>query len=217
MEEDNMTVQSGPKKGEFYTLMPDIRSNWKTSGVVFENEKELLTPPRRILRPVKGGIPPLRQTPLLVYDPKKGKMPRDLEGIYSGYWLVSERLKNVFEAVDPQGFEFAECEFRLPDGSVGPKHYLCDVVRVLDAVDEEASELKVEISDDFVNGKFYDLSGGAKLAFDKGVIGSAHIFRFPYSGILVVCDSVLREAVRHAGIGAKSHSDGLWFADAADQ
>ncbi|MEA9656416.1 DUF1629 domain-containing protein [Xanthomonas campestris pv. raphani] len=76
MEEDNMTVQSGPKKGEFYTLMPDIRSNWKTSGVVFENEKELLTPPRRILRPIEGGIPPLRQSPRLGYDPKKGKMRR---------------------------------------------------------------------------------------------------------------------------------------------
>lgn len=74
-----MNIKVGPKKGEFYTLLPDIRSNWKTSGVVFENEKELLTPPRRILRPVEGGIPPLRQTPRLGYDPKKERCPAILK------------------------------------------------------------------------------------------------------------------------------------------
>ncbi|MFA1723073.1 DUF1629 domain-containing protein [Xanthomonas campestris] len=216
MEEDNMTVQSGPKKGEFYTLMPDIRSNWKASGVIFENEKELLTPPRRILRPAEGGFPPLRQTPRLGYDPKKGKMPRDLEGIFSGYWLVSERLKNVFESVDPQGFEFAECEFQLPDGSVGPTHYLCDVVRVLDALDEESSKLNIEISDEFALGKYYNLLGGASMAFKKEVVGDSHIFRLPYSAKLVICDKTFFDAIRSAGIGFKGGSDGLWFEDAAD-
>lgn len=213
---NKMTAHNSPKANEFYTLMPDIRSNWGASGVIFENERELLTPPRRILRPPQGGFPPLRQMPQLGHNPRKGKMPRDLEGIFSGYWLVSERLKKVFEEVDPLAFAFAECLFRMPDGSVGPKHFLCDTVRVLDAVDEEASTLNVEISDEFVNGKFYNFCGGARLAFDKNVIGSAHIFRVPYSGRLVVCDRAFRDAVRHAGIGAQSCSDGLWFEDAAD-
>lgn len=74
-----MNIKVGPKKGEFYTLMPDIRSNWKASGVIFENEKELLTPPRRILRPAEGGFPPLRQTPRLGYDPKKARCPAILK------------------------------------------------------------------------------------------------------------------------------------------
>ncbi|MET0611913.1 imm11 family protein [Pseudomonas caspiana] len=37
--------------------------------------------------------------------------------------------------------------FHLPDGSVVPTHFLCDIVRVLDTVDEEASRLNVEVSD----------------------------------------------------------------------
>lgn len=211
-----VTAHNSPKANEFYTLMPDIRSNWGPYGVIFSNERELLTPPRRILRPPEGGFPPLRQIPQLEYDPRKGKMPRDLEGIFSGYWLVSERLKKVFEEIDPLAFEFAECTFHLPDGSMGPTHFLCDVVRVLDAVDEDASRLNVEISDEFVNGKFYNLCGGARLAFHQSVVGSAHIFRVPYSGRLVVCDKAFRDAVRQAGIGSKSHSDGLWFEDAAN-
>lgn len=76
MEEDNMTVQSGPKKGEFYTLMPDIRSNWKTSGVVFENEKELLTPPRRILRPIEEESRRFVNRHGLATIPKRKDAPR---------------------------------------------------------------------------------------------------------------------------------------------
>lgn len=58
-------------------------------------------------------------------------------------------------AVDPEAFAFVECDSRLADGSKGPKHFLCDVVREVDALDEEASRLKIEIDEDFVNGKFY--------------------------------------------------------------
>ncbi|MCD5975529.1 imm11 family protein, partial [Pseudomonas quasicaspiana] len=69
-----VTAPNSPKANEFYTLMPDIRSNWRPYGVIFSNERELLTPPRRILRPPEGGFPPLRQIPQLEYDPRKGKM-----------------------------------------------------------------------------------------------------------------------------------------------
>lgn len=205
-----------PKKGEFFALTLDTRQPGPGHGVVFENLKQLLTPPRRSLRPWEGGIPPLKEMPRLVYDPKEGDFPRDLEGSFSGYWLISERLKNVFESVDPDAFAFAKTDFRLQDGTPGPPYYLCDVVRVLDAVDEKNATLKIEAGESFVRGKFYDLSGTVKLAFKKNVIGSSHVFRLPFSGHAVIFDRIIFDAIREAGILRADDSRGLWFRDAAD-
>lgn len=209
-------TQNTPKPGEFFLLMPDTTRRGRGHGVVFENVKELRTPPRLILRPEAGGFPHLVEPPRLVYSPKKGDPPEDLEGGMSGYWLVSERLKQVFSTVDPEGFAFVECDYRLADGSAGPRYYLCEVTRTLDALDEEASKLTIIVSDDYPGGKFYDLTGGTSLAFYKDVVGQAHVFRTPFSGSLTFCDAVLREAVWDAGIGNAKRTCGLRFKDAAD-
>ncbi|MEA9557809.1 DUF1629 domain-containing protein [Xanthomonas nasturtii] len=216
-QEIEVTTQNKPQKGEFYILMPDLEYGPEL-GVVFENVKKLLVPPRLILRPNEGGFPTLPERPRLIYDPSKGVMPKDLEAGFSGYWLVSERLHQVFSTVDPEGFSFVECDFLMTDGTQGPRYFLCDVVRVLDALDEEQSEVEIEISDDFVNGKFYDLTGGASLAFRKDVVGNSHVFRTPFSAdYYVICDRTLLDAVREAGIGGtRKSSNGLWFRDVTD-
>lgn len=180
---------------KFYVFGPDITGGGKGHGLVFANEEKLLTPPpRRIVKPVEGGFPVLREKPHIVYDPKQGKPPRDIESSLSGYWFISERLKQIFETVDHEGFAFAECDYTLADGSKGPTHYLCDVVRTLDALDEEQSKLKIEIGE-YVNGKYYSFSGGSSLIFQENIVGSAHIFRTPFSGF-VLCDSILRNACK---------------------
>lgn len=65
-----------PKVGEFFQLRPDARRGGKGHGVVFENEKALLSPPRLILKPDEGGFPPLHETPRLVYNPSEGSCRR---------------------------------------------------------------------------------------------------------------------------------------------
>ncbi|WOB25474.1 MULTISPECIES: DUF1629 domain-containing protein [Xanthomonas] len=210
-----MTLENKPQKGDFYILMPDLECGPEV-GVLFENVKKLLVPPRLILRPNEGGFPALEEKPRLIYDSSKGAMPKDLEAGFSGYWLVSERLHRVFSTVDPEGFSFVECDFRMTDGSKGPRYFLCDVVRVLDALDEDQSEVEIEVSDEFVNGKFYDFTGGAKLKFRKDVIDESHVFILKYSGDCVFCDKIMRDAVRDAGIGVDGVSDGLWFRDASN-
>ena len=120
----------------------------------------------------------------------------------SGYWLVSERLKMAFTEIDPVAFEFVECDYVLPDGTEGPTYHLCEVARELDAVDEEASKFRVIVDEGYPGGKFYDLRGGASLAFKRDVIGDSHVFRSPYSGDLVYCDRMFRDAIRAAGMEA---------------
>jgi len=205
-----------PKMGQYFLLEPDSTRGGRGHGVVFENVKKLIDPPRMILRPQGGGFPQLRETPRLVYSPSKGDPPEDLEGGMSGYWLVSERLKKIFERTDPAGFKFAECDYRLEDGSPGPIYFLCDVVRVIDALDEVASKLTVEVSDEYFAGKYYNFAGGASVTFREDVVGSAHAFRTPYSGRYVVCDSFMRDAIIDAGIWKPEKSNGIWFIDAAD-
>jgi len=202
--------------GEFFLLMPDTTRGGKGHGVVFENAKRLCTPPRLILRPEEGGFPPMAEKPLLVYSAKKGSLPQDLEGGMSGYWMVSERLRDALVSVDPAGFEFVECDYHLADRSKGPRYLLCDVTRELDAVDEEASKLRIITDAGYRGGKFYDLRGGASLAFRKDIVGKAKVFRTPYSGGLVFCSRVLLDAVRNAGIGGPRESRGLLFTSASE-
>ena len=69
-------------------------------------------------------------------------MPRELEQ-YSGFWLVSERMKDVLEDVDPGVCAFVRCELILAGGNKGPAYRLCDVQRILDALDEVQSHVRV--------------------------------------------------------------------------
>ncbi|OBU53751.1 DUF1629 domain-containing protein [Stenotrophomonas maltophilia] len=212
--ESAMTNQ--PQAGKFFQLRPDVGRGGKGHGVVFENREALLSPPRLILRPEEGGFPPLREVPRLVYRPREGVPPEDLEGGMSGYWLVSERLRQVMEAVDPDAFVFADTDYRLADGSKGPTYFLCDVIRTLDALDEQASMLNIVISDDYEEGKHYSLAGGTRLAFKSSVLGSSHVFRLAFHGG-VFCDRVFKDAVAAAGIVTAKRSNGLWFYDVVNR
>lgn len=187
--------QGSAKIRKFYAFGPDITGGGSGHGLVFANEKKLLTPPRIIVKPAEGGFPVLHERPHIIYDPKKGKPPRDLEASLSGYWFISERLKTIFEAVDPDGFAFAKCDYTLANGTKGPTHYLCDVVRTLDAIDEDKSQMKLPTI--YPAGeKVYDFTGKTSLVFREDVIGSAHIFRLFYLKTAVFCVSSLYDACK---------------------
>lgn len=203
-----------PRKGEFFLLEPGAISG-PACGVVFENLDRLLSPPRMILLPEEGGVPPLGELPRLVLNLREGPPPGDLEPGFSGYWLVSERLHDVMASVDSRAFAFAEVDYRLEDRSQGDRRFLCSVVQVIDALDEGASKLLIDTTEEFINGKFYDLGGGASVTFDRERLGQAHVFRTPFSGS-VFCDRVFRDAVAAAGIDTDSDADGVWLTDAAD-
>lgn len=130
----------------------------------------------------------------------------------SGYWLVSARLRQVMEAIDPEAFIFTNADYRLADGSEGPTYCLCDVIRTVDALDEDASQLNIVISDDYEEGKYYRLSGDVRLAFKRDVLGSTHVFSLPFHGG-VFCDRVSKDAVEAAGLFTSRKSNGLWFED----
>ncbi len=201
-----------PRAGEFYIINPDF--DVTPNEVEIVNRKLLRPAGRGIIRPQSGGFPEFSEAPLLRDAAKEGSLA-DFQVAFEGYWLVSDRLKRLFEAVDPNGFQFVPCKLVLFDGSPGALYHLCEVTRTLDAVDEDASEVKV-LTEGFPSGKFYRLAGGARLAFKKDVVNGAHIFRSPFNGDLIVCDRTMRDALLESGFGVFEGDSGMTLDDAAD-
>ncbi|MCX8281897.1 DUF1629 domain-containing protein [Phyllobacterium sp. 0TCS1.6C] len=195
------------KARKFFTIGHDYRGGGKGPGIKLINGKALITTGMTMFCPPRGrrGFAlPLAETPHFIEE--KGYRPtRDLEA-NGFYWFISQRTKEVFESVDPEGFAFVPCDFTLPDGSKGDPRYLCDVIRELDAIDEEKSKVKVEYEGEW---KAYNPMGGASIVFDEERTGDAHVFKQIHLGGLI-CDDVLRDACRSAEL------TGILFRDAAD-
>ncbi len=208
---DGEIVINRPKVGEFYIL--SVEMGGPEHGVVFENKHQVVTPLSRLYLRDGAAFSLFNEMPRL-RQIRPDRMVNDLASSFGGHWLVSEPLKRVLESVDPEGFAFAECEFILHDGTVGPKHYLCDVVRTLDAVDETTSRLRIELDDEYPGGKYYNVSGAARIAFKKEAVGSAHVFLTPYSGD-PFCDRILRDALIEHGFGKEPSTRGVSLEDAA--
>jgi hypothetical protein len=144
------------------------------------------------------------ELPCFVFDYKRGRLPTDLEQ-YDSFWLISDQTKAVFEAVDQSAFAFIECRVKLLEGSYdGPRYWLCNVTRILDALDEDQSILTMGIRDDprFIDfgKKYYDILGRIKLVFRDEAIGDAHVFRMKHLRRTIICDQTLKDACRSAGL-----------------
>jgi len=208
-------IEKRPRKikRKFYDM--DFYYRGGPPAMVLEN-RHVLAPDTGVLDPFPGrGFPKYPEPPRFVFGGTRDRAPRDLE-MYHHYWLVSDRTKAVFESVDLAGFAFVACDIRLAKGQYdGPGYWLCDVVRVLDAVDEAQSRLLVGIRDDpnyrDFGKKYYSvvIEGGARLVFRDEVIASAHVFRMAYMEATVICDDVLKNACKEAGLAGIGFIDVL--------
>ncbi|TWB02115.1 imm11 family protein [Bradyrhizobium stylosanthis] len=189
------------RKRRFYQIGPDFRIR---GGPGFWVENESVLPPYE-----ESRLPASTPRVPYVFDKSVGSRPYDLELCYN-WWLISDRTKEVFERLDPEAFVFVPCDMRLPRGRYdGPNYWLCDVVRVLDALDESQSRLIIGIRDDIRyldhGQKYYEFIYGGKLVFREAAIGSARIFRMAFNEATIVCDQELKDACKSAGLKR------IWF------
>ncbi len=196
-----MPMQRRAKIRKFYTI------SWSyfhgLADFEVENLQVLVGGPGALYPPggrgpaARRGFPKYPENPRVVIGKRrKGPPPSDIE-LFHCYWLISDRLKLLFESVDPPAFAFQVCDVTLRDGSTGPVYWLCDVVRVLEAFDERTSqELRRSPN------KFYSLKNARSLIFDETVIEELHIFRTPYSYTSgsVFCDQSMKDAFKAASI-----------------
>jgi Protein of unknown function (DUF1629) len=57
-------------------------------------------------------------------------------------------MKSFLQAVGPEAFAFLRRDIRSPDGQELPSRWLCDVVRILDALDEAKSAVEIGVAGD---------------------------------------------------------------------
>jgi len=196
--------RSPTKKKKFY-FVTTARAT-KGTGYRLLNGSELFRegPPIFVPPPGRRGFRSYRETPVFLCNPRLGRIDRDFE-IDTGYWFISDRMKRAIEDVDPEAFAFLKCEVQMRDGSAGPVRWLCDVIRVLNALDEENSDVEIAVADD--GSKFYRPVIGGGVTFKPEVIDSHHIFRMAFFQAATVCDDEFRQACNSAEL------TGLRFVD----
>lgn len=148
--------------------------------------------------PEERGFCDASRIPTFVFE---GKTERDFEE-YGGYWLISDRMKRFLERLDPKAFAFLKCKIQMSNGARAPIRWLCDVVRVLDALDEEKSEIRIGKTDD--GNKMYFFSFGANLEFKENAVGRHHVFRMMHFSPTIICDDEMKAACKAAGLSGLS-------------
>ncbi len=206
MIDDNKEVamrRRGARTSHYYEMAFDYRPSrprLKLENIAALNPgRTILAPP-----PERRGFPEYSERPRFLFEKKRVRRPLDIREFHY-FWLVSDRAKTVFQTVDHAGFEFTACDVRVSRGIYdGPRYWLCDVTRVLDALDEKQSRLEIGIREDpkynDFGKKYYNLVGDAKLVFNEDAVGSAHIFRMAFCPMKVICDQALKDACKAADL-----------------
>ena len=152
--------------------------------------------------------PEYLETPRLLFDRRKGFLPRDIEN-FDGMWIISPTMKAVLQAVDADACEFIPCETYLPSGESARETWICTVTRAFvtnDVVDLAASD---EFLRRFMVAR-HDRS--RHLHFVSEAIGGKHLFRLPIEfSREVFCDQAVKDACNAAGL------KGLEFLDVPDK
>ncbi len=140
------------------------------------------------------------EPPRISFD-RKGRCGAvlDADPITLGIWLVSDRLKALFERIDPdpEAFVFQRVDVDYSNfPEPGPGFSFCYFMRELDCIDEEKSTLR-----------YYDNVPGVKgyralldVKMRRETVGSAHAFRLKYATLKLIVDDLIVDAVKAEGI-----------------
>lgn len=182
-----------PKKRKFFIVGA---SNRRAAGFEIHSQVRV-----RGLRD-RCGFPEFPEPPRLVIDNKLGNELTDMEP-YGSYWIVSALLKAVLEEIDPGSVVFCELDVTHKDGANPEQYWLCDVVRVIDAIDERASVLDVTVHRD--GRKYYSLYS-SRLVFNPVAVEDVHLFR-DQRNTDIFCDETFKSACRCAGVNGMSFAE----------
>ncbi|WP_084583745.1 imm11 family protein [Sphingomonas azotifigens] len=144
--------------------------------------------------PYPGGIgfPIYQGVPILRFNPRRKRIP-DLNQ-YGRLWIVSDRAKNVLARVDPEAFEFRPTEsVRGGKPLERDSYWLCAPIRILDAVDEDRSEIWIgRLGDNYT----YPSLHLARMRLE--VVGDAHAFCPMRSLSLIIFDEIMVDKIKSA-------------------
>jgi hypothetical protein len=175
----------GSKERKFYELLYPLVEY--SSGRKFLNEEEvcsgsgspILSVPSRFQR----GFRNYAIRPRFRISKRLGRKPYDVE-LYTDYWLVSDRAKQLFDRISTTDFTYLAVDTEFDSGCEPTTYWLCDIVTVLDALDESRSVVESWILRD--GSKMHHTR--SSLAFDEKLVGPHSIFRMKTSTPTLICD-----------------------------
>lgn len=141
-----------------------------------------------------AGFPDYEGVPILRFNPKRKRIS-DLNQI-GRLWIVSDRAKKLFERVDPEAFEFRPTK-AIKSGKTleGNVYWLCAPIRVLDAVDENGSEIWMS------RGQTHYAYVSLHLVQMKlQTVGEAHAFSLTRALSINIFDDIMINEIRKAGL-----------------
>ena len=133
------------------------------------------------------------EPPRIKFD-RKGRRGAldDARPMTLGIWLISDRLKKLFERLDPETFVFQKADVDYSNfPEPGPDYWFCYIMRVLDCVDEEHSAIGYQQN---ITWKVYIHLIDIKMRPD--VVGSAHAFRLKYGSLMLIVDDIVVDALK---------------------
>jgi hypothetical protein len=184
-------MTDGPRK--YYALKPDFNVTSKAPGHQWLNRAEQMAGfypyPDRPFRGIQFSKPPQ-----IRFDTKQGRTTlRDAAPFTLSSWLIAERLRVLFERLDPGAFVFQKVEVdysNFPDP--GPVYWLVYFMRMLDCVDEEHSVIVFQ--DDLPGIKNY--LGLIDVRMRSDIVGAAHAFRLIYADSTLIVDDIIVAALK---------------------
>ena len=186
-----------PKLSRFFEVSHDRGKN--PIGMLIGNNSALKAAGTRSLFPQSDRSKgfshfPLEVKPVLFYDKKQGRYPKDLES-FLGYWLITSSLKKLFETISLSSFQFIPCNEEI-NGIVQPSEFwLCDVVKIIDCIDKEKTS-EPQYYNELRKRQSYALFSVDNLVIDEVRANSHRIFRPFYAEDQIICDIVMRDALR---------------------
>jgi len=203
------------KAATFYILRDPPRE--LPSGRRFLNEAEvcrgsgssILAAPS----PFQRGFRDYSVRPRFRVGKRLGRKPYDVER-YSEYWLVSDGAKRLFDEINATDFTYLAVDTEFDPGSDPTTYWLCDIVSVLDAVDEAHSAVASSIADD--GSKVHLIGGYCSLAFDENLVRRHCVFRMKTNWPTLIGSESFKIAFKQAGLTGISFKEAFESGPRAD-
>jgi hypothetical protein len=207
--ESSATDSAGPaERRRFYIVDSDLRHN--PSDCVFVNQDEALINARwqgRHAHPAPGyrlpyyvGVPELREKPKLVVGADRDEL-LDFYGFDRNF--ISSRAKILLGEIDPDGFEFVECDTVDGNGRAIDPYWIMAVIRVAPGFDEARSsfitykERNPGDPEADANPTIEQLND---IHMPEDFPAEAHAFRFARYRTSIIADGAIVDAWRAAGL-----------------
>ena len=191
-----------PNKQLFYLVHDRGRETASGSKFLNRNEvcagsgSEFVTP----VSPSERGFRPYTVRPRVLISKRLGRRVPDFE-TWNSYWFISDAGKRLLDAVCPGDVTYLPVDVEVDPGVEPMIYWLCDVVTIIDAINEARSERLM--TSNILGTKYHTLTYSSTV-FDEDAVGNHNLFRLTTSPLQLVCTQRFRDAYKAAKLSGQT-------------